>query len=211
MRSRVITVMVLLSVASALPGSSISANGGPTCAISPDQVQVTIDRSFFEVDEPPDVELPETQEMFDPPSLTFDTAAPGSLWARFTLTLGGKTYADEDDVSTPMIFPVGNPYPSAIAWFAAFLGSWQYIEPVDADFRADFPAYASYVDAFMDPRNYPITYRVTYSTSDSGPVKCSLLYEFDVGAGFGGFDIDIDMDHYLERAAEEGSALPDTV
>lgn len=208
LRSQCAIALLLVSVAIVPAGSPVLANGGPTCSISPSRVQATIDPEFFDAGDPPDVALEQVQAMFHPMAFDFDTTSPGLLWARFTLTLRGKTYADTEGWQSPMVFPVDSPYPSAFGWAAAFYGSWAYIWPHVPELASDLPDFGSYVDAFMDPRSYPMTYEVTYSADNSGPPMCSLVFEFDVRAGGGGWDID--LGHYLGGSGEDQGALPNT-
>lgn len=207
---RFASILVLLSATAFGLESPAFAGGGVSCSISPDQVSVEIDPAFFENDELPDTETEQIQALFHPQVVDFDSESSGALWARFSLTIRGTTYRDTVGFLTPVFFPnAAGPYTSTSGWNAAFFGSFQFLF---ADVTKPFPGvftYESLVSAFLDPESYPIVVEVTYSANNTGSSVCSLAYEFVVQPGRGW--LDLDLGQYLDRVADDGSALPDTV
>lgn len=210
MRPRLACLLILSSFTTMVSGSPVLAGGGDQCSILPSRVSAVIDPALFDAGELPDVENEITQALFRPSALVLDTTSPGSLWARFSLTIRGTTYRDTVGFPTPMFFPYPSGlYPSAFGWSSAFFGSFQYLF---ADVTKPFPGvytFESLQNDFMDPRSYPITIEVTYAADSQGEEMCSLIFEFDVSKGRRGFEFDLDQ--YLHRAIGDANNLPDTL
>lgn len=205
---RVVVGFLSLAVG-VVAGSPVLADGDPACSISPSRASAVIDPAFFALSELPDFLTEEAQALFRPALVVIDTANTGGLWARFSLTIRGETYRDDVGL-TPMFFPPwSGEYPSALGWATAFFGSIQYLYVPHPELFPDFPTLDSLEDAFLDPRSYPITVEVEYSSENEGETLCSLAFEIDVAGGNGGPEID--LDYYVSRVAEAAKALPDTV
>lgn len=207
MRLRRATALVVLSALIVNPGSAWPAHGSPICTIRPSRVSAEIDPALFSNGQLPDIEAERTQALFHPKVVDLD-ASGGYVWARTSLTIRGETYRDEVGFPTPLFFPSPSGlYPSAIGWFTAFIGSWQYLFDIQRPFDGVY-TFQSLIDDFMDPVSYPIIIEVAYAADSEGSSVCSLAFEFDVQAGDSGWGID--LDGYLRNASKAVDVLPDT-
>ncbi|MFM8855676.1 MAG: hypothetical protein ACKOI2_00425 [Actinomycetota bacterium] len=190
-----------------LPGPVAQAD--LSCNFYPSPLRFTIDSQIFDSRETFDPNDSRFLRFFYPRQRQYEVTYPGGPnggleWGTPFFTIGGTTH-----VGSPIDFQNNFPNPAVvpdtdtqIAMSAPF---WYYALEMAERF---FPGLAMTEDALWDPLNYPVSYGWELSFS-TGSNTCLFAAEFQVADGHG-FDSNIEVNHYLDRASQVSKALPDT-